>query len=278
MKSAHRSIAFVAFLAAVACSDGATAPKETFETPPKPLPTLVGYALVPDGAAFRLGEQFLVQLVKQMSDGSRIPVLTSLFADPNAPRLQFISFNPSIITLNPITGNAVAVGPGSARIEARLNNEVMASTVLTVAQPNGVTSNALVIHEFWMIEYQYPSGPPDYYYAPQFSMSATPGRSVTILTLQLTIPGFYGSITFSCGGNIDSTPTLLNGEVYGDWTFAVSSSTPATNVQPKAVVTFADDTGATGTATITGTVVQGTFPDTYSGGRNGGPCFHGYRG
>jgi hypothetical protein len=42
-------------------------------------------------------------------------------------------------------------------------------------------------------------------------------------------------------------------------------------------VTFVDDSRNVGVVTVPGLIVPGTFPQTYTGGENGGPCYHGYR-
>jgi hypothetical protein len=69
----------------------------------------------------------------------------------------------------------------------------------------------------------------------------------------------------------------LNGEVYGSWTFTFDwAASRATGEDATAVVTYIDDTGAMGTTTATGPVIHGTDPTTYTGGENGGACFHAY--
>lgn len=280
---ARAGASLAALVLFASCSgDGPSAPQQKGPPPPPPPPvaTFVRYAITPDAQTYRLGEEFRVRLVRVMSDSTRVPVLTSLdlLGDPTAPLVIFQT-NDAILALHPYTGIAVAIAPGGAVVEARIDNVTLARAEITVTPPNGVVSGALVVHDFWMVEFQYPTAPDHWFYAPQMTLSAAPGRTVTLLTVRFSVPGLHGSVSWSCGGSLGAESRLLNGEVYGDWTFTMDSpGYRASNDVPTATVTFVDDTGATGSATLNGTVVQGTLPTTYSGGRNGGPCFHGYAG
>jgi hypothetical protein len=135
-------------------------------------------------------------------------------------------------------------------------------------------SAALTINEFTMLEI---GGPGSGHYAPQVRVSAPPGRVITVLVVSFSIPGIGAFPPWSCNGRVSgSTPQELNGEVYGSWTLELGATGVPTG-DPAVVVTFVDDNRNTGVITLEGRIVEGSFPLTYTGGENGGPCFHGYR-
>jgi hypothetical protein len=97
-----------------------------------------------------------------------------------------------------------------------------------------------------------------------------------VLTLSVLIPGLGGASPFSCGANIGETPRELNGEVYGDWTFEIDGAGRASAGEASLALTFVDDLGTMSTIELRGPIESGSLPTTYSGGANGGACFHGY--
>jgi hypothetical protein len=99
---------------------------------------------------------------------------------------------------------------------------------------------------------------------------------VFVTTLQFTIPASDYPVTFGCGALITPAPRELNGEVYGDWAFEIGPGGQMAGATATAVVTYIDDAGVQATSTIRGAVVAGSGPETYTGGQNGGACFHGY--
>jgi len=83
--------------------------------------------------------------------------------------------------------------------------------------------------------------------------------------------------SFSCGGALSAAPRDLFGEVYGDWLLEIAGSGERATGEPAtATITFVDDGGTMATRVVSGPIVQGSLPTTYSGGGNGGACFHGY--
>lgn len=263
----------------VSCSgDGPSAPKEKFDPPGTIKPVVIaGYVITPDQQILRLGDQFTLRLVKVMSDGSRIPVATRLDApnDPTAPVVHWIASNPALIALGAFTGQAVAVGSGEVVVQARLNDVAVASTSFTISPASDASSGALVINDFWVIEFTYP--PPsagDWNYAPQFRVSAKAGRTVTVLRLEVSIPGLGKAPPFSCGAQVGAASRDLNGELYGDYSFSMGESGKRATGAATAIVTFVDDAGVTGTVTVQGEIVQGTLP--VYGTFKPGACYHGY--
>jgi hypothetical protein len=133
---------------------------------------------------------------------------------------------------------------------------------------------ALKIHDFTMLEI---GGLGSGYFAPQVRLSSPPGRSITVLVVSFSIPGIGAIPPWVCDGVIGGSAVQeLNGEVYGSYTFEIGGSGVATG-DPSVVVTFVDDNQNIGVVSFKGRIAQGSFPQTYTGGQNGGPCFHGYR-
>ena len=184
--------------------------------------------------------------------------------------LSWMTLAPDILAVNSVTGIATAVGVGTAFVMARSGDLVATVVVTVLAAPSPGSSTALGINSFSVIEYA------PLAYAPQVNVTATPGTSVTVLDLYFSIPGLGSIPGWGCGGLIPAGASRdLNGEVYGDFTFAIGSESPPTSDDATVTVTFIDDTGTAGSITSHGKIVVGGMPATYTGGQNGGPCFHG---
>ena len=271
MRTRLRVVAVVAASGwSLGCSDGTAAPsggdKPAAQTPAKPTPTVVRLAIAPDSASLLLSSGFQFAAYKILSDSSRLPVTAT-----------WISSNDQVLTINSANGYAVAVGQGLATVTARIDGLSVASFV-TVLGPKGMgASDALVIDGFSMIEFQYPSAPGRWFYAPQMRAHAAPGHTASVLTLKFSIPGLGNAPPFGCGAAISVTPRDLFGEVYGDWLLTIDETDRrASGNAATATITFVDDAGIESTRLITGPVVPGGLPTSYSGGANGGACFHGY--
>ena len=215
-----------------------------------------------------LGSIFTLRAILVRSDGSRIEASQPRWFTPNL----------SVVAINPVTGIAAAVGVGTAVVTVSAEG-LTATAMLTVEAPPNVTrSGALTVDAFSVVEFEYETAPGWKFYAPQLLVTAAPSTSVTVLTLEFHIPGLDEPIPIiGCGGLVSAGATRrLNGELYGDWAFTVDDpGHHATGEPSTAVVTFIDDTGAVGTITVRGAIEPGEPPDTYSGGENGGACFHG---
>lgn len=261
-------LATVASVASVACSsDTSVAPPSGSNgqpaqggTPPS-APRVVTLDVAPKtGVAVDLGSTFTFSAVAVRSDSMRIA----------AQDLSFNSLAPGILAVNPITGIANAIGSGNAAVLVR-GSGLEAVVIVTVLPPSySGNSTALKVNSFSVVQYA-PSA-----FAPLLNVTAASNTSVTVLDLQFWISGLGSIPSIGCGGNIPAGGTRdLNGEVYGDWTFSIGSSTQPASDDAVAVVTFIDGTGATGSVTAHGKIAAGSMPTTYTGGQNGGPCFHG---
>ena len=268
MQYSPRYFAIVSAAAlALACAD-ATAPSGGSTSLTSQPTTPVSLAISPDRLVMRLGDGGSLAAVKVMSDGTRIPVNAS-----------WVSFNYEIVTINAANGYAVAVGPGQATIRAQADGLTATISVVVLGPTSTGASEALVVQDFSMIEFQYPSEPGRWFYAPQLRVLAAPGRTVSILRLTFSIPGLADPIpSFGCGATLSAgAPRELNGEFYGDWTMSIDGpGRQASGEDATAVISFLDDAGTIATRTVRGPVVRGSLPATYSGGQNAGACFHGY--
>jgi hypothetical protein len=256
----------VALQLTLACGDAtATAPiKTATSTPTPPAPTAVALAISPGDLELSLGTGTTLAAVQVMSDGTRVPV-----------RASWVSFSDMVVTVNGANGYAVAVGPGQARIRADAGG-LFAYATLNVLEAKGTgTPEVLVVENFSITEY--PSAG-HWEYAPQLRLRAASGHILTVLLVKMSIPDFFGAVSWGCGATLNDMPRELNGEVYGDWAFAFfSPGNRASGADATAVITFVDETGATASRTVRGPVVAGGLPTTYVSG-NTGACFHGYGG
>jgi hypothetical protein len=262
----------------------ACAPDKAFRPAANPpgspaTPVEVGIAIVPESTTIVLGGSLVLRAERVMSDGSRVPIPQgpSLTSGSLAPSFSAVAFGSDIVALNPVTGIVIGVGQGTVRTRVEFEGRIALGWI-TVAAPSSHGSAAMTIDHFSVIEYRYPQVPDEWSYAPQLTVSAAAGRTITVLRVVLHVPGLEDPIpTIACGARVASGTSLaLNGEVYGDWTFSVSDPAhQASGADASAVVSFVDDTGAEGTLEVRGPVIRGALPTTF-GGEPGG-CFLGYR-
>jgi hypothetical protein len=273
MRCRLRTTALAMFVGSAAwqagCSEAASDPvgsgSPAVPTTTKPAPSAVRLVIVPDSAVIALGSGFSLAAYQIMTDSSRVPVVPAW------------SSNESVVIINAANGYAVAVGPGHATVLARLG-QVTASALVTVPSPTtSALSDALVIDSFSMIEFQYPSEPGRWFYAPQMRARAAANRRASVLTFKFAIPGLGAPPPFGCGASLTDASRDLFGEVYGDWLLEIDDAGHrATGETATATITFIDDAGNAGTRAVSGPIVRGTLPASYTGGQNGGACFHGY--
>jgi len=255
----------LAVISTLACSDGGT-PLSPTPTPANQAPRAVRLIIVPDSVTLALSATVSFAAYKVMSDSSRVPVMP-----------DWNSTNYEILALNPANAYAVAVGAGHAAVMARFENLIAVAPVTVLAASKVASADALIVDSFSMIEYKYDSASTRWSYSPQMRARAPAGHKVSVLAMKFAIPGLGGVPTFGCGANLTDAPRDLFGEVYGDWLLEIGGSEQrASGTSATVTVTFVDDAGATGTRVVSGPITQGTLPTTYSGGQNGGACFHGY--
>jgi hypothetical protein len=253
----------------VGCNDSTAAPlnsaQATTPATSKPTPTVVRFVVTPDTSTLLLGSDISLAAYKVLSDSSRLPVAAT-----------WSSGDEGIVAINTITGRAVAIGPGQITILARFETYVGWAVITVSPSKNLGPSDALVVEQFSFIEFHFPSAPGQIYYAPQMRAHAPPGHRVSVLAMKFSIPGLGNVPVFGCGANLTDAVQDLFGEVYGDWLLEIGGSAPATGPTGSVTVSFVDDSGFTGTSVVTGPIVRGSLPTSYSGGADGGACFHGY--
>jgi hypothetical protein len=255
-------------LAGISCGgDLQTTPSTSPATSTSATPSVVSLVVSPDTIQLKIGDGVTLGASYVMSNGARVPAT-----------VQWRSGNDEIVSLNPANGYLAGVGPGQTVISA-VSGSLIAFASVTVAGPSTVgSSDALIIESFSMIAFQYQSQPNQWYYAPEIRARAAPGHSAIVGTLKFSVPGLDDPIpAFACDATLSGTARELNGEVYGDWMMSVfGQGHQATGGDATATITFVDDAGVLATRVIHGPVVQGGLPSTYTGGQNGGACFHGY--
>ena len=241
------------------------APKSGGSGPAVP-PVVVALDITPQsGSTVALGSSFTLSVVAVRSDGARLAA-----ANP-----EWSSLDPTIVTVNSVTGSASAVGVGSTSVTVRAGGVAAVAIMTVLPPPSAGSSTALTISAFSVVEYDYPSRTGYWLYAPQVTVTASAAMPVTVLDLQFSMPGFDPIPSFSCGGYVPAGASRdLNGEVYGDWSFSIEHGGSQPNGDDAALVlTFIDSNGATGTITTQGKIVRGALPTTY--GSDTGACFHG---
>ena len=254
----------------VACSDNTAAPSGSANTatppPAKTAPTVVRVAIVPDSASMPLSSALSFAAYKILSDSSRLPTSAVWF-----------STNDQVLTVAAGSGYAVGVGAGHAAVVARVDGLVGVAAVTVLGPASVGPSDALVVDSFSMIEFQYASAPGEWFYAPQVRAHAGQGHTASVLVMKFSIPGLGNAPPFGCGASLDVKPRDLFGEVYGDWLLSIDQTGHrATGEAATATITFLDEAGVSSTRVVTGPIVPGSLPTTYTGGSNGGACFHGY--
>jgi len=260
--------ALVLFAAAMlACSDGGTPPVSLSPTTAKEAPSARAVRLIiaPDSVTLTLSTTVSFAAYEVMSDSSRVSVVP-----------QWFSSNNEILALNPANAHGVAVGAGYATVTARFDNLVAVAPVIVIASSKVASADALVIDSFSMLEYGSPTSGQSAY-APQMRARAPADHRVSVLVMRFAIPGLGNIPAFGCGANLADVPRDLFGEVYGDWLLEIGGAAQqASGTSATVTITFVDESGATGTRTVSGPIVHGGLPTSYSGGPNGGACFHGY--
>lgn len=163
------------------------------------------------------------------------------------------------LTLAACAGDAGSpIGPGSA-----------------VVPPPELAASDLKITAFRVIEHQYP-GSPTWYYAPLLTLQeVTGGNAVRVIGVGFEIPGLPGIPRPAvCRVIAAGTSVEMFREIYGDYEFVAFSpgGARATGEPASAMVSFTDSRGTTRTVQVTGPVVSGSLPTTYSGGQGSNNC------
>jgi hypothetical protein len=221
----------------------------------------------PDSMLISQGDTVFISATLFDSHGSSSPAATA-----------WTSSDSQIVTVGSGTGRLIAGAPGRAVITASTTNPSLQAqaSVIVLPPPTTDPDGSLIVERFYMTEFQYPSAPNRWYYAPQIQVAAAPGRIAYVGLLTLSIPGLGGATPpFTCTAVITSPARDLNGEVYGDWAMSIDyNGAQANGSDATATIAYVDDSSVTRTMTVKGPIIPGGLPTTH--GQDAGACFHGY--
>jgi hypothetical protein len=253
-KSLIRTIALC--IAASGCSTDKVLATEAPDT--NTAQTIAGLWLIPEQMYFYPSETAAVTAVMLL------PAETRAFADL-AVRATSDS---SIVQVVQRTGRSTHVEarrPGAAVLTATVKG-VSAGVTLTVTPPP--TAPLVAVAAFEMIEVQYRSDAKQrWFYAPQLRMRPTSKSDVQFITrMEFSLPGagLASVCNTSAPLNANSATDLFH-ELYGDYEYELESEGRATGVAT-AKITVSDSRGNLTTLSLTGPIVPGGFPMTYTGG------------
>lgn len=134
---------------------------------------------------------------------------------------------------------------------------------LITAEPSG----SLVVESIEIVEYQYPSHPAHYFYAPLVRVSAL-NEPLTIWGLSVALPD-RDPLPVSCSEiEVGATPMDLVQEIYGDYELAVSGGADQRVDAGEFTVRiyFFDSNRRAGVVEAIAQATPGSLPLTYSGG------------
>lgn len=134
---------------------------------------------------------------------------------------------------------------------------------LITAEPSG----SLVVESIEIVEYQYPSHPAHYFYAPLVRVSAL-NEPLTIWGLSVALPD-GNPLPVSCSEiEVGATPLDLVREIYGDYELAVSGGADQRVDAGEFTVRiyFFDSNRRAGVVEAIAQATPGSLPLTYSGG------------
>lgn len=136
------------------------------------------------------------------------------------------------------------------------------------------SSSLILVDSFLVIEFAYPSAA-GYQYAPQLRVHEAGNGSGAVLTgLDFDIPGIGPAPPCRTLFGIGAGQTVdLFREIYGDYQYVISrQDARATGEDATATITVTDRRGANTKLTVTGKIVHGALPDTYTGGNPAWVC------
>ena len=156
-----------------------------------------------------------------------------------------------------------AISPGTAHVTALVDG---LSQSITVEVPKVIAGPSGIAVSYQVIEFI-----PDVY-APLVNVTETAGAlKVEIIAVLIAIPGIGGP-TFGgwfCAGSVALGPygsADLFHEIYGDYQLSISGGNRTSDIAQATVYVRRGD-GAVVAQAVTGPVVQGGWPTTYTGGK-----------
>jgi len=163
---------------------------------------------------------------------------------------------------------AIGLRGGSAIITATAGG-VVGTVVVNVRPELSGDSPVLSVVDFRVLEIQYPTHPGWYFYAPQLRLAETSGLGpIDVLRMGIVIPGLPSPIPSVCA-SIRLEPGSERDifvESYGD--FQITFDAPghrATGANATATLQYATAAGRQ-SLTLSGPIVPGDLPTTYTGG------------
>lgn len=176
-----------ALLSAAACSSDAP-----IAAAPNLSPVVVSLAVLPrSSSTVPLGSRFGVDAFAVRSDCTRIPLPAS-----------WTLLEHGVLDLD-AAGNAVAVGLGTAVVDARADGFTDTTTMTVVPVWSPDSSGAVTVNSFSVVELEYSSGCGNLFYAPLLNLTARPGLSLTVVIIEVTAPGIFllPAGSFVCANN-----------------------------------------------------------------------------
>ncbi|MEO7521292.1 MAG: Ig-like domain-containing protein [Gemmatimonas sp.] len=196
---------------------------------------------------------------------------------PTPIQPTWTSSNPAVATVSSLghhSGEVLAISPGTFTITATVEGK-SASVTLAVVPTPGVEATILEVESFTMIEFQYPGATGRWFYAPQLRVRIRGNANgASITRLDFTIPGLGSApscntyIRFSGGSTVELFP-----EIYGDYPYTLEQvGVRASGADARATLTLTDSNGKDRTLVLTGKIVAGSLPTTYTGGNPAWLC------
>ena len=243
------------------CSDATSPPGNPGKAAVAPATTGITLQITAASTALVIGEEAVLLVVARDAMGKQ------LFNDP----VVWSSSSPSTLEVTS-PGYAVArirgLSAGVATVSATVQGK--SQTVLISVSDLPVPSGAvLVVDSFSVVEFQYPSAPNNWYYAPLVRVRETGlGNALAVVGYDFIIPGFGPAPPCATYRPVGRGVTLdLFREVYGDYGYTLwNSGARAAGRVATALITVRDGSGPPTTLTVTGPIVSGSLPTTYTGG------------
>ena len=166
----------------------------------------------------------------------------------------------------------LTAGVGIVTAESNGQSKSISLTVNPLPAPSG---SAIVIDEFTVVEFQYPSAPGRWFYAPLVKVRETKlGMGAAIVAYDFIIPGLGSAPACNTYRPVGPGASLdLFREVYGDYGYTIDHGTVrATGQTATALISVVDGSSAPYLVTATGPIISGSLPTTYTGGTVNWAC------
>ncbi len=248
----------VAVAGAIGCSDAIVQPPE--QTSASPTATITLQITTPKSTMV-VGEELVIQVIERDATGRQISGMPVVWTSQSPEIVQVTSSGYPV-------GRVRGLSPGVASVSATVDGKSQ-TIVLTVAPLPAPSGAVLVVDAFSVIEFQYPSQPNHWYYAPLVRVRETnAGGTVAVIGYDFTIPGLGrvpSCVTYRPVGRGETLDLFR--EVYGDYGYTIDNNgARATGTVATAIITIQDGSGAPTSITVTGPIISGTLPTTYTGG------------